>query len=232
VDALNKRNLTLVFCFIVLVAVIVVAVFLTSVKPANLVPSKTITVPDDYQTIDAAVANASVGETIYIKKGVYNITEEQLAINKTLTIIGEDQTNTILNSTPDTRFSFEFFAPKIAFNIDADDFQICNLTIAGSDYGIYIAGNNTHVSNITTTSIFLVGNNGTISNNHLSLASSTGLACLYIRGSFNNITENYVYYNLDCAGAFNYIAENSGMKLTVAGSSNFWENNNFEDSPK
>jgi hypothetical protein len=229
---LNKRHLTLVFCLIVLAAIIAVAVLPTYLKPANFVHSKTITVPDDYPTIDGAVANASDGTTIFVRRGIYNLTENQLAINKTLTIIGEDQTNTMLNSTPDTRFSFEFFSPKIAFNINADNFKICNLTIAGSDYGVYITGNNTQVSNITTTGIFLVGNNGTISNNHLSLPSSTGLACLNIRGSFNNITENYVYYNLDCAGAFNYLAENSGMKLTVAGSSNFWENNNFEDSPK
>ena len=179
---MNKRHLTLVFCLIVLAAVIVVAVFPTSVKPANLESSKTITVPDDYPTIDAAVANASDSTTIFVRRGIYNLTENQLAINKTLTIVGEDQANTILNSTPDTRFSFEFFSPKIAFNIDADNFRICNLTIAGSDYGVYLTGNNSQVSNITTTSVFVIGNNGTISSNKLSLPNNVGLDCLYIRG--------------------------------------------------
>ena len=35
--------------------------------------SKTITVPDDYSTIQAAINNAANGDTIYIKKGVGNL---------------------------------------------------------------------------------------------------------------------------------------------------------------
>jgi hypothetical protein len=231
VSYINKRYVTLVFCLVAVVAISAVLVLPTYLKPIESVHSKTITVPDDYRTIDDAVGNASQGTTIYVKRGVYNITEEQLSINKTLTIIGEDPENTILNSAPDTRFGFEFFAPKIAFNIDADNFQICNLTMAGSDYGVYLTGNSSQVSNVTTTNVFVSGNNGTISNNKLSIPNKVGLDCMYIRGSFNNITANNVYYTLDCQGTFNGIIGNSGMKLAVAGYSNFIVENSFEDNP-
>ena len=33
---------------------------------------KTIVVPDDYPTIQGAIGNASDGDTIYVKKGIYD----------------------------------------------------------------------------------------------------------------------------------------------------------------
>ncbi len=48
-----------------------------------------ITVPDDFTTINQAVANASDGQTILVKAGTYN---ESVNIDKSLTLIGENQT--------------------------------------------------------------------------------------------------------------------------------------------
>jgi hypothetical protein len=49
--------------------------------------SKTIIVPNDYPTINAAISQASDGDTILIRNGKYS--EQSLVINKSLTIKSE-----------------------------------------------------------------------------------------------------------------------------------------------
>ncbi|UCE16078.1 MAG: hypothetical protein JSV12_00190 [Candidatus Bathyarchaeota archaeon] len=48
----------------------------------------TIIVPDDYAKIQWAVGNASDGDTIFVKNGTYY---EQMVVNKTLSLIGENK---------------------------------------------------------------------------------------------------------------------------------------------
>jgi pectin methylesterase-like acyl-CoA thioesterase len=60
--------------------------------------ARTIVVPDDYPTIGAAIENASEGDTIYVKMGIYE--ETTLTVNKSISLIGEDTANTILNLKP------------------------------------------------------------------------------------------------------------------------------------
>ena len=52
---------------------------------------KTIVVPQDYSTISAAIAKASIGETILVKKGIYN---ENIVIAKSIILEGEDKAST------------------------------------------------------------------------------------------------------------------------------------------
>ncbi len=56
-----------------------------------------ITVPDDYPTIEDAIANAPPGSTIFVRKGVYNI-NETIYIRKPLKIVGEHH-ETIINGS-------------------------------------------------------------------------------------------------------------------------------------
>jgi parallel beta-helix repeat protein len=53
----------------------------------------TIRVPQDYPTIQEAINQANPGDTIQVSSGTYY---ENIFINKTLTLIGEDKNNTIL----------------------------------------------------------------------------------------------------------------------------------------
>jgi len=80
-------------------ALVLVALFLTSlvVLPQTTVKaqSKTIVVPDDYPTIQAAIDNASQGDTILVKSGIYY---ETLVINKSLLLIGESQETTFIDA--------------------------------------------------------------------------------------------------------------------------------------
>jgi parallel beta-helix repeat protein len=53
----------------------------------------TIRVPQDYPTIQEAINQANPGDTIQVSSGTYH---ENIFINKTLTLIGEDKNNTII----------------------------------------------------------------------------------------------------------------------------------------
>lgn len=52
----------------------------------------TITVPDDYLTIQEAINHASYGDTIYVKAGTYY---EHVVVNKTLALVGDDKRSII-----------------------------------------------------------------------------------------------------------------------------------------
>lgn len=53
-----------------------------------------IIVPDDFPTINEAIQNATDGDTVFIKQGIYN---ETLVIDKRLTLKGEDTNKSIIN---------------------------------------------------------------------------------------------------------------------------------------
>lgn len=57
---------------------------------------KTLVVPDDYPTIVSAVGNATEGDTISVRSGIY--VEHSLVINKTLLFTGEDANSIIIEN--------------------------------------------------------------------------------------------------------------------------------------
>ena len=69
-----------------------VAFSVLMVHPAKASP-KTITVPDDYPTIQAAIDGASDGDTVFVKKGTYS---ENLTVAKSLSLVGENRETTIV----------------------------------------------------------------------------------------------------------------------------------------
>lgn len=56
----------------------------------------TIIVPDDHSTIQEAINAAASGDTIFVGNGIYY---EHVIVNKTISLIGEDEDKTILNGT-------------------------------------------------------------------------------------------------------------------------------------
>jgi nitrous oxidase accessory protein len=79
-----KAALLLLLCFSTTIS-------LVAVKPAKA-EGKTITVPQDFGTINSAIGNASSGDTVFVKAGVYN---ENLIIDKALTVIAESASTII-----------------------------------------------------------------------------------------------------------------------------------------
>lgn len=53
----------------------------------------TITVPDDYPTIQEAIDAAQPGDTVYVRAGEY---VEELHIKKSLSLIGEGRTQVVI----------------------------------------------------------------------------------------------------------------------------------------
>jgi hypothetical protein len=78
---------------IVLALLFLAASCLTLPLPVNAAP-RTIVVPDNYPTISSAISNATNGDTVYVKNGVYS--EFSLVIKKSIWLVGEDAKSTVI----------------------------------------------------------------------------------------------------------------------------------------
>ncbi len=83
----------------------------------------TVTVPDDYPTIQAAVNASGPGATIFIKAGTYH---EHVTINKSLSLVGEAAQNTTIDGD-DTSGNVVF--------VTTDNVTLSDLTIRNSQVG-------------------------------------------------------------------------------------------------
>jgi parallel beta-helix repeat protein len=82
--------------------------------------------PGNYSTIQDAVNNSFPGDTIYVFSGTYY---ENVVVNKTLSLIGEDRKTTIVNGSADN-----------AFYVNSDWVNITGLTISSGGTGWNDAG--------------------------------------------------------------------------------------------
>jgi parallel beta-helix repeat protein len=156
--------------------------------------SQTIVVPDDYPKIQAAINNAVNGDTIFVKTGIYE--EQVLTLNKTIALIGEDPSNTIIDLYPPTgpygilgSFGIDFPVKIEANNAILLNFKITShghppiatnggfISATGSgieiigntiNTGISAIGDKTIIVNNTVTSLFLRGSSQTIAQNTIS----------------------------------------------------------------
>jgi len=78
----------------------------------------TITVPDNYATIQEAINHASNGDTVFVRNGTYY---ENVVVNKTVSLIGKDKDSTILNGT----------AIEPIMIVEANDVKISGFTFEG-----------------------------------------------------------------------------------------------------
>ena len=90
--------------------------------------------PNNYSTITLALVDVNNGDTIYVYNGTYN---ENITISNTLSLIGENRDNTIINGTGigdviDSSFDIN--------NINISGFTILNSGSESGDSGIYIRG--------------------------------------------------------------------------------------------
>jgi nitrous oxidase accessory protein NosD len=91
---------------------------------------KTITVPDDYPTIQAAVGNASAGDTVFVRTGIYH---ESITIDKPLNLVGENPQNTIIIGIQSYQ---SYLMPAI--EVFLGNFTISGLTVKDSQMGIAV----------------------------------------------------------------------------------------------
>ena len=92
---------------------------------AGVASAATIYVPDDYATIQEAVDNASAGDTIIVRDGVYT---ENIEVDKPLTLISENGSENCIVRAADTH--------DPVFYVAADRVNISGFTIKGGYNGI------------------------------------------------------------------------------------------------
>ena len=190
---------------------ILVSIFLISalagVQAVNADP-KIITVPDDFLTIQAAVANASPGDTVFVRSGSYR---GGIVIDKPILLRGEDaKTTTVFGGATakdlglasvafkeNTATSFTTltfitqnespkiqpanFIPPLTFAVivNSNDVSISDFTIMGGDRAIYSSnGNGLRIQQNSLGTCILGGSNNTVANN-----SRIGLTI----GGYNNV---------------------------------------------
>ena len=197
---------------VALVVLMATSFAVLTILPAN-VRAATLYVggggPGNYTTIQAAIDAANPGDTIYVYNGTYN---ENITINKGLSLVGEDRANTIINSsgvygirvTADSvgisGFTIDRLVPGYVgsgvYVTNAQDVHIANNTIRKSEYGIRLISShyNTVANNSfplgTWHGIFLDSSNANIIANNTILDVWNGIR-LHDSGD-NTITDNVI----------------------------------------
>ncbi len=178
--------------FVFLLLVLVFLIFGTGISAAS------IYVPDDYIKIQWAIDNATTGDMIIIRDGVYI---ENLNVDKTLTLTSENgSANCIIKAANTSGYTF---------NITADGVTISGFTIEGALVGIYISADNCNITenvcfNNNYGILFMHSNNNTITNNNLSY-NDYGILAAYSDNNYiadDNFTSNkyssiLLHYSVD-----------------------------------
>ncbi len=193
------KALSLVLMFVFLISLVT---FQSATVKAQ---SKTITVPDEYPTITAAIGNATNGDTIFIKSGTYN--EKPLETNKTLSLIGEGTDSTLIILNPQSHQ-----VKDEGWGLDG--YYDGNVTIWNNS--ITINANEIKISGVTISS---PGEGSIVGDNIQIIRSNLSIPAFSIYGSLSKITENSLT-TLIVNGSYNRIEENNANALNIFGSYN------------
>lgn len=179
---------------------------------------KTITVPDDYESIQDAVNAANSGDIILVKAGIYNV--EWISIDKSISLVGENQKTLVyyhsgqgfivtVDNVRITGFTLTNFEAQQGYAVSLTSVTDCvieNNVIKDNIVGIYVYG---YSSGNTITGNFLEGNersielinaqDNTISENNITSASISGISLDSSSG--NTVTKNRILNLKDGMGA-------------------------------
>jgi hypothetical protein len=119
-----------------------------------VVSPRTIIVPDDFPTIQGAIDNASAGDTVYVRSGIYNITTGgyftgilhgfvSLFIGKSISFIGENCQSTVITAFQDYPNPF-----GCGIVVRTNNVTISGFTIISNKNVIGLGPNNTLTNNI------------------------------------------------------------------------------------
>jgi len=96
----------------------------------------------NFTTINAAVANATSGDSIMVANGTYR---EQVVINKSISLLGENRSNTLIDG-----MGGAFVIKVISSNVTLSGFTLQNTTLTSSAWGaIWLGDFSYSVSNVT-----------------------------------------------------------------------------------
>jgi parallel beta-helix repeat protein len=180
---------------------------------------KTLVVPQDYSTINDAISHASAADTVVVKKGIYI---ENVQINKSISVLGEDAKNTIIIGTGGGNHELAGITVT-ADNVKVSGFTVESLNYSSSD--LYATG-----INIQGDNCIITGN--IIQNNYLGIFCSIQ--------SYTEIIGNTISHNLKDGMRFyggslnevsdNNITGNAVSGIAIAGYSNTILRNKLENN--
>ena len=151
----------------------------------------TIIVPDNYTTIQGAINNASSGDTIFVHIGTYY---EHVVINKTITLVGEDNNFTIIDGNKTDN----------VIHIRANNVTVKGFTIQNSGRYVY-------------SGILVDHSTGNVIINNKIIYNYEGISLLY--SSSNVVCDNTISSN--CDGIYLYYSSNNVVSGNTIFSSNY-----------
>lgn len=169
--------------------VLVLVIMVCACLPMNVgADPGTITVPDDYPTIQEAIDAASPGDTVYVSAGAYF---ENVTIAKELTLQGKEKDTTIINGSGGANVIL-----ITANGVTVKDLTVTNTASTSDGVRIDYANDcvieniNAHNNNI---GIYLSDANSCwIKNSHV---ANNQLGIYTMRGAYNEYSHNYIYNN-------------------------------------
>ena len=196
----------------------------------NTPPLGALVVPDQYSTIQAAIGNATAGDTVFVKEGIY--LTFNLEINKPIQLIGQTPKKTILDGGGYINVNRETIVISSS-NVRISGFTIVNsheaiVTRSSNQLkGIIISGNYIINSSlgIRASNTILITENSILNNDFGIEMSSAGSVI-----SSNVITNNRRGISIDGADNLtisgNIIANNSfGVSLNLVSNVDIYCNN-------
>ena len=152
--------------------------------------------PENYRSIQNAIDNASIDDTIFVYNGIYY---ENIIVNKTVNIIGENKENTIIKGNINEIYD-EFL---IVFYVLENNVNISGFTITNSipennllnysffSVGILINANNTKIQgNIIKENTFGISLDNSFNNKIINNILTDNFIQIRILGSSDNTIEN------------------------------------------
>jgi parallel beta-helix repeat protein len=186
----------------------------------------TITVPDDYLTIQEAIDHANAGDTIFVRAGMY---VGHIDVYKPITLKGESSQNTTLKVGPSEgrHFGLYVLASNVTisgFNITSDD-DLATLVMIDGRNGIcdneVFTGNIIVAEEQTALTVFL--STGTRVSNNLVIIDKSSGSGVYFDSSHSCVVDNNT---LDGGWLGIYIALSNNMLISnnVVTGQTSWEN--------
>jgi parallel beta-helix repeat protein len=210
-------------------ALVLILLFLTSLVALQTATvkanPKTIIVPDDYPTIQTAIDNASAGDRVFVKKGVYYTYTDythQLTINKPLSLIGENPETTFLDGAKESYLfigtspyhPYGFFS---GINITASDVTLSGFTIRNCGTAITLFDD--EKSHKPISKVEIIGNN---------IINNSGSGDNYYSNGDSIRHYGYEANNIIISG--NNITGNTGTGIDITGESFFIMGNNISNN--
>ncbi len=203
---------------------------LVTIPPATVkAASKTITVPTDYPTISEAIGNATSGNIILVKSGTY--TEQTIEINKSLTIMPENNNKVTINfhppQIPENILGGIIMVYVDPISIESNDVKLSGFNITSDGGDISANGNQIQiVNNVIGTEKIPIGIQVNGTGTQIISNTMEKYSQLSLTGSNQIVADNYLS-GLSITGSSNSITDNNAGIMTLAGYENTVTGNVF-----